>query len=124
MKEKYSSKGLITNIIKSIEEVKGEEVILIDMKKIDNSPCDYFIICEASSNTQVNAIVSKIKKNVSKLFSEKPLNIEGLENCKWVLIDYIDIVVHVFQKEIRQYYNIENLWGDAKHTKFVSNLEL
>ena len=124
MKEKYSPKGLITNIIKSIEEVKGEEVILIDMKKIDNSPCDYFIVCDGSSNTQVNAIVSKIKKNVSKLFSEKPLNIEGLENCKWVLIDYIDIVVHVFQKEIRQYYNIENLWGDAKHTKFVSNLEL
>ena len=124
MKEKYSSKGLITNIIKSIEEVKGEEVILIDMKKIDNSPCDYFIVCDGSSNTQVNAIVSKIKKNVSKLFSEKPLNIEGLENCKWVLIDYIDIVVHVFQKEIRQYYNIEYLWGDAKHTKFVSNLEL
>ena len=124
MKEKYSSKGLITNIIKSIEEVKGEEVILIDMKKIDNSPCDYFIVCDGSSNTQVNAIVSKIKKNVSKLFSEKPLNIEGLENSKWVLIDYIDIVVHVFQKEIRQYYNIENLWGDAKHTKFVSNLEL
>ena len=124
MKEKYSSKGLIANIIKSIEEVKGEEVILIDMKKIDNSPCDYFIVCDGSSNTQVNAIVSKIKKNVSKLLSEKPLNIEGLENCKWVLIDYIDIVVHVFQKEIRQYYNIENLWGDAKHTKFVSNLEL
>tara|TARA_Y100000996_G_scaffold92006_1_gene64922 strand:+ start:491 stop:865 length:375 start_codon:yes stop_codon:yes gene_type:complete len=124
LKEKYSSKGLIANIIKSIEEVKGEEVILIDMKKIDNSPCDYFIICDGSSNTQVNAIVSKIKKNVSKLLSEKPLNIEGLENCKWVLIDYIDIVVHVFQKEIRQYYNIENLWGDAKHTKFVSNLEL
>ncbi len=124
MKEKYSSKGLITNIIKSIEEVKGEEVILIDMKKIDNSPCDYFIVCDGSSNTQVNAIVSKIKKNVSKLLSEKPLNIEGLENCKWVLIDYIDIVVHVFQKEIRQYYKIENLWGDAKHTKFVSNLEL
>ena len=121
MKEKYISNELITNIINSIEEVKGEEVILIDMKKIDNSPCDYFIICDGSSNTQVNAIVSKIKKNVSKLLSEKPLNIEGLENCKWVLIDYINIVVHVFQKEIRNYYNIESLWGDAKQTKFVSN---
>ena len=124
MKEKYSSNKLISNIIKSIEEVKGKEVILIDMKKIDNSPCDYFIICDGSSNTKVNAIVSKIKKNVSKLLSEKPLNIEGLENCKWVLIDYINIVVHVFQKEIRNYYNIESLWGDAKHTKFVSNLKL
>ena len=124
MKEKYSSNKLITNIIKGIEEVKGKEVILIDMKKIDNSPCDYFIICDGSSNTQVSAIVSKIKKNVSKLLSEKPLNIEGLENCKWVLIDYINVVVHVFQKEIRKYYNIENLWGDAKHTKFISKIEL
>ena len=121
MKEKYNSNELINNIIKSIEDVKGEEVMLIDMIKIDNSPCDYFIICEASSNIQVNAIVSKIKKNVSKLLSEKPFNIEGLENCKWVLIDYINIVVHVFQKEIRKYYNIESLWGDAKQTKFGSN---
>tara|TARA_B110000008_G_scaffold255926_1_gene273007 strand:+ start:341 stop:709 length:369 start_codon:yes stop_codon:yes gene_type:complete len=121
LKEKYNSNELITSIIKSIEDVKGEEVMLIDMIKIDNSPCDYFIICEGSSNSQVNAIVSKIKKNVSKLLSEKPLNIEGLENCKWVLIDYINIVVHVFQKEIRKYYNIESLWGDAKQTKFVSN---
>ena len=121
MKEKYNSNKLITSIIKSIEDVKGEEVMLIDMIKIDNSPCDYFIICEGSSNTQVNAIVSKIKKNVSKLLSEKPLNIEGLENCKWVLIDYIDIVVHVFQKQKRDHYNLENLWGDAKSLRITTN---
>ena len=90
MKRKYNANELITNIIKSIEDIKGEEIILLDMRRIDNSPCDYFIICEGSSNTQVNAIVSKIKKNVSKLLSEKPLHIEGLENSKWVLIDYID----------------------------------
>ena len=121
MKRKYNANELITNIIKSIEDIKGEEIILLDMKKIDNSPCDYFIICEGSSNTQVNAIVSKIKKNVSKLLSEKPLHIEGLENSKWVLIDYVNVVVHVFQKEIRKFYNIESLWGDAKYTKFASN---
>ncbi len=121
MKRKYNANELITNIIKSIEDIKGEEIILLDMKKIDNSPCDYFIICEGSSNTQVNAIVSKIKKNVSKLLSEKPLHIEGLENSKWVLIDYVNVVVHVFQKEIRKFYDIESLWEDAKHTKFASN---
>ena len=121
MKRKYNANELITNIIKSIEDIKGEEIILLDMKKIDNSPCDYFIICEGSSNIQVNAIVSKIKKNVSKLLSEKPLHIEGLENSKWVLIDYVNVVVHVFQKEIRKFYNIESLWGDAKYTKFASN---
>ena len=121
MKRKYNANELITNIIKSIEDIKGEEIILLDMRRIDNSPCDYFIICEGSSNTQVNAIVSKIKKNVSKLLSEKPLHIEGLENSKWVLIDYVNVVVHVFQKEIRKFYNIESLWGDAKHTRFASN---
>jgi ribosome-associated protein len=121
LKRKYNANELITNIIKSIEDIKGEEIILLDMKKIDNSPCDYFIICEGSSNTQVNAIVSKIKKNVSKLLSEKPLHIEGLENSKWVLIDYVNVVVHVFQKEIRKFYDIESLWEDAKHTKFASN---
>jgi ribosome-associated protein len=121
LKRKYNANELITNIIKSIEDIKGEEIILLDMKKIDNSPCDYFIICEGSSNIQVNAIVSKIKKNVSKLLSEKPLHIEGLENSKWVLIDYVNVVVHVFQKEIRKFYDIESLWEDAKHTKFASN---
>jgi ribosome-associated protein len=91
------------------------------MRKIDNTPCDYFIICSGSSNTQVTAIVNSIQKNVSKKIREKPYHIEGLENAQWVLIDYINLVVHVFQDEIREYYDIEELWGDAKTTKVVSN---
>ncbi len=119
--KKDNADELITEIIKCIENIKGEEILLLNLKKIENSPCDYFIICNGSSNTQVNAIVNKIKKNVSKSLLKKPLHIEGLENAKWVLIDYINIVVHVFQREIREFYNIEELWGDAKLTKITSN---
>jgi len=119
--KKDNADELITEIIKCIENIKGEEILLLNLKKIENSPCDYFIICNGSSNTQVNAIVNKIKKNVSKSLLKKPLHIEGLENAKWVLIDYFNIVVHVFQREIREFYNIEELWGDAKLTKITSN---
>ena len=76
--------------------------------------------CTGTSNTHVTAIVSSIRKHVSKELKEKPFSIEGNENQEWVLIDYVDVVVHVFQREIREYYDIENLWGDAK----ITNVEL
>ena len=78
--------------------------------------CDYFIICEGTSNTQVNAIVNSIRKKVSKEINDKPWHIEGSTNAEWVLLDYVNVVVHVFQKHVREYYNIESLWGDAKTT--------
>ena len=81
----------------------------------------YFIICTGRSNTHVNAIVSSVKKKVSKVLKEKPYNFEGNNNCEWVLLDYVNVVVHVFQKKIREYYNIEGLWGDAKNIKIASN---
>ena len=83
--------------------------------------CSYFVVCTGSSNTHVNAIVSAIQKTVSKELKEKPFHTEGNDNAEWVLIDYINVVVHVFQKQIREYYNIEGLWGDAKATKIASN---
>jgi len=114
-KEKKSKDiDLISKIVYSIEEVKGDEIKILDLRHLDNSVCDYFLICNGTSNIHVRAIVSSIKKNVSKSIKEKPLQIEGLENANWVLIDYVNIVVHVFQKYIREYYNIEAFWGDAK----------
>lgn len=107
---------LIANIIKGIEEVKGSNIDILDLREIDNSACDYFIICNGNSNTQVNAIVGSIQKVVSKELKDKPWHVEGTENAEWVLMDYINIVVHVFQTHIREYYNIESLWGDAKIT--------
>jgi ribosome-associated protein len=107
---------LLANIIKGIEEVKGNDIDILDLRLLENTVCDYFVICNGNSNTQVNAIVSSVQKTVSKELKDKPWHVEGAENADWVLMDYVHIVVHVFQKHIREYYNIESLWGDAKIT--------
>lgn len=107
---------LLANIIKGIEEVKGENINILDLRAIDNTACDYFIICDGKSNTQVNAIASSVQKIVSKELHDKPWHVEGQENAEWILMDYVNVVVHVFQKNIREYYRIESLWGDAKTT--------
>ena len=120
-KKKISTDELIAVIIKGIDNVKGEDIQLLDLREIENTVCDYFIICDGTSNTQVNAIVSSIQKKVSKNTKEKPWHIEGSENAEWVLMDYVHVVVHVFQKHIREYYDIENLWGDAKITEIETS---
>ena len=120
-KPRSTEDSLISNIVYGIENVKGLDVSILDLRDIENTVCRYFVVCTGSSNTHVNAIVSAIKKTVSKELKEKPFHTEGNENAEWVLIDYINVVVHVFQKQIREYYNIEELWGDAKTTKVASN---
>ena len=115
-KENNSSDALITTILSGIEDVKGKDIKILDLRDIENTVCDYFIICEGNSNTQVNAIVNAVQKKVSKTLKDHPWHIEGSDNAEWVLMDYVNVVVHVFQKHIRQYYDIESLWGDAKTT--------
>lgn len=112
---------LIDEIIHGIENIKGENIHQLDLRELDNTPCDFFIVCSGNSNTQVTAIVNSIQKTVSKKLNEKPFHTEGLDNAEWVLIDYVNVVVHVFQNPIREYYNIEELWGDAKSTQIASN---
>ncbi|WP_370398167.1 ribosome silencing factor [Tenacibaculum dicentrarchi] len=116
-KKQASTDELISVIIKGIEEVKGEKIQLLDLREIENTVCDYFIICSGNSNTQVNAISSSVQKMVSKELKDKPWHIEGQGNSEWVLMDYVHVVVHIFQKEVRDYYDIESLWGDAKITE-------
>ncbi|AWX45413.1 Ribosomal silencing factor RsfS [Flagellimonas maritima] len=120
-KTKASADELITLILHGIEEVKGVDVNLLDLREIENTVCDYFIICNGTSNTHVNAIVSSIQKTVSKAIKDKPWHVEGSENAEWVLMDYVNVVVHVFQKHIREFYDIEGLWGDAKVTMVESS---
>ncbi|GAA4293173.1 ribosome silencing factor [Aestuariibaculum suncheonense] len=115
-KKNISADQLISTIISGIEDVKGQGISILDLREIENTVCDYFIICEGTSNTQVNAIVNSVQKKVSKELKDNPWHVEGADNAEWVLIDYVNIVVHVFQKHIRQYYDIESLWGDAKTT--------
>lgn len=118
--KKINNDDLLSSIIKGIEEVKGENINILDLRNIDNTPCDYFVVCEGKSNTQVNSIASSIQKIVSKELHDKPWHVEGQENAEWILMDYVNIVVHVFQKNIREFYRIENLWGDAKKTVIQS----
>ncbi|MGY8933130.1 MAG: ribosome silencing factor [Flavobacteriales bacterium] len=114
LKKEKGTDQLITQIIKGIEEVKGQDIEILDLRDIENTVCDYFIICNGNSNTQVNAIVNSVQKTASKAIQEKPWHVEGSNNAEWVLLDYVHVVVHVFQKQIREFYNIEGLWGDAK----------
>ncbi|MDO5608229.1 MAG: ribosome silencing factor [Capnocytophaga sp.] len=113
---------LVSDIIKGIEKVKGNDITLMDLRDIENTVCDYFIICTGQSNTQVNAIANSVQKVVSQSDShQKPWHVEGEQQAEWVLIDYVDIVVHVFQRPIRERYDIEGLWGDAKISQITTN---
>ncbi|MDX6746819.1 ribosome silencing factor [Polaribacter sp. PL03] len=116
-KKQVSTDDLISVIIQGIEEVKGEDIQLLDLRDIENTVCDYFIICSGNSNTQVKAISGSVQKIVSKQLKDKPWHIEGENNAEWILMDYVNVAVHVFQKQIRDYYDIESLWGDAKITE-------
>lgn len=121
-KRKASADELIALILQGIEEVKGQQIDLLDLRDIENTVCDYFIICSGTSNTHVNAIVGAVQKTVSKAIHDKPWHVEGAENAEWVLMDYVNVVVHVFQKQTREYYDIEGLWGDAKFTTIESSV--
>jgi ribosome-associated protein len=116
-KKQVNTDDLITVIIKGIDDVKGENIQLLDLRGIENTVCDYFIICSGNSNTQVNAISGSVQKVVSKELKDKPWHIEGQGNSEWILMDYVNVVVHVFQKHVRDFYDIESLWGDAKITE-------
>ena len=116
-KTPVSTDDLISVIIKGIDDVKGEDIQLLDLREIDNTVCDYFIICSGNSNTQVNAISGAVQKNVSKELKDKPWHVEGQNNAEWILMDYVNVVVHIFQKQVREFYDIESLWGDAKITQ-------
>jgi ribosome-associated protein len=121
-KGKASTDELIALILQGVEDVKGHDIVLLDLREIENTVCDYFIICNGTSNTQVNAIVGSIQKTVSKAIKDKPWHIEGQGNSEWVLMDYVNVVVHVFQKQTREFYDIEGLWGDAKFTEIKSSI--
>jgi ribosome-associated protein len=111
---------LIDKIVESIQDTKGEDIQIFDLTAIENSAADTFIICSGNSNTQVSAIAGNIEKKVRNDIQERPWHVEGTENAMWILVDYVSVVVHVFQKQIRDYYEIEELWGDAKITKVES----
>lgn len=116
MNKKPETDTLLSHIIEGIEEVKGEDINILDLREIENNVCQYFVVCSGNSNTQVRAISSSVQKVVSKALHEKPWHVEGQETSDWILMDFVDVVVHIFQKHTRLHYDIESLWGDAKQT--------
>lgn len=108
-----SSQNLAEAAVRGIQEVKGHEILSIDLRKIHNSVSDFFIICHGTSNVQVEAIAHSVEKIIYKETGESPFHKEGKENAEWILLDYFNIVVHVFNEEAREFYNLEKLWADA-----------
>jgi ribosome-associated protein len=112
-----NSNILVNNILDGILDTKGEEIIVLNLEKVENAFCSIFIICHANSNTQVSAIADSIEKKVKDELKTKVHHREGLENSVWILLDYSDVLVHIFQKEYREHYKLEELWGDAQQTR-------
>lgn len=108
--------GLLDAVVEGMREKKAKNITILNLKDIENRVTDYFVICDADSNTHVNSIADSVEEIVEKMTSEKSYHTEGSQNGEWVLIDYINIVAHVFLRETREYYNIEGLWGDAEIT--------
>jgi ribosome-associated protein len=114
MKKKADEAEILLNsIMKGIFEKNGKNVLKIDLRKLENRITDYFVICHAASTTQVSAICDSVDDTARKA-GQKPQHIEGLDNSFWVLLDYGEVVVHIFLEEYRNFYNLESLWSDAK----------
>lgn len=105
---------LFKTILKAIQAKKGEEIVSLDLRKIPEAVADFFIICQATSSTQVRAIADFIEKEVKDYCGEIPYRHEGMQASTWVLVDYVNIVVHVFQPETRKFYRLEEMWSDAE----------
>lgn len=102
--------------IKGLQEKKGKEITLLDLRKIDQSIADFFVIATATSDTQLRALQDSVEHFIKEELGEKPWQSEGRTNKEWILLDYADVVVHIFKSESRAFYKLENLWGDAKTT--------
>jgi ribosome-associated protein len=119
MKEDHSLKikALVDVIVKGMQEKKAENITVIDLRDIDNSVCDYFVISNANSNTQVNAIADSVQKETIEVLGDKAWHKEGTDSSEWILMDYVNVVAHIFQTPVRDFYALEELWGDAQITK-------
>jgi ribosome-associated protein len=113
IKPEASSELLKKFVVEGLQNIKGENITIMDLREIENAVTDFFIIAEGNSNTQVNALADSVHKEVRENIGDRPWHVEGKENSEWVLMDYVNVVVHIFQKGIREFYDLESLWGDA-----------
>ena len=104
---------LVQTIIQGIQEKKGKNIVVADLQHIDGAICRHFVICQGSSPAQVEAIAESIGDMARQQLGEKPVRVVGMENAQWVAMDYVDVLVHVFLPDVREYYDLEHLWDDA-----------
>ena len=108
-------------IIDGMQEKKAKEIVSLDLRNLKNSVADFFIVCHADSKTHTDAIARSVEDFVNKKIGEDPFHKEGMSTSEWILLDYLSVVVHIFQKEKRDYYGIERLWADAEIQQIASN---
>ena len=116
--ESDNTEQVVLTIVESMQELKAKDVVSLDLKDIHTAVTDYFVICHAQSKTQVSAIADKILDDLRDNMRVKPYHYEGFENAEWILIDYVDVVVHVFLEPKRGFYQLESLWADAERTSY------
>jgi ribosome-associated protein len=115
-----NSEILTQSIIHGIQEKKGKEIISLNLTNLANSVSNFFVICHGNTKIQVEAIADAVEETVRKNIGDKPWHKEGFENAEWILLDYVDVVVHVFQESTRSFYNLEKLWADAEIKEYES----
>ena len=115
-KKDVDSKKLCDAIVEGMQENKAKNITVLDLREIGNAVCDYFVICSGESSTQVDGVSSSVMRYTRKTLKEKPWHIEGKNNAEWVLLDYVNVVAHIFYKDARPFYDLEDLWADAKRT--------
>jgi ribosome-associated protein len=119
-KAKSESAYISELAIHGIQEKKGNDIVRLDLRNIFSSVTDYFVVCHADSSTQVKAIAGSVEEEIFKATGQEPWRKEGLEYAEWILLDYIDVVIHVFRTDKREYYGVEDLWGDAEIKSYKS----
>ncbi|MGB1317749.1 MAG: ribosome silencing factor [Flavobacteriales bacterium] len=107
------TKALVEQIVNGLQEKKGKQIVSLDLRKLDSAVSDFFVVASGDSNTHVEALAGSVEEMVRKELNDKPWHVEGTSNGEWVLMDYVTVVVHIFQREPREHYNIEGLWADA-----------
>jgi ribosome-associated protein len=113
-KDTEASELLYKAIVEGMQENKAQDIVVLDLRKLSSAVCDYFVICSGESSTQVDGIANSVARFTRQELKEKPWHIEGKTNSEWILLDYIDVVCHIFYKDARKFYELEELWSDAE----------
>jgi ribosome-associated protein len=116
------SKVLCDVIVEGMQENKAKDIVVLDLREVKNSVTDFFVICSGESNTQVDGINNSVNRHTRKVLKERPWRQEGKQNSEWILLDYVDVVAHIFYKDVRSFYDLEDLWADAVRTD-IPNLD-